>query len=471
MLFEKKGIPGVTIEQVERVLVQSNRYASTAPVLFSRQEDGSFSTYFLTALWDGLRATADKWMPTGSQIPLATLTGTAAFGNLSEDQKTGAAQCIQSTLEAHGGPKISLQHIRDGWLAGRVIAPRDKDGVALALWDFAPLIREIGEKKFSEAYGLYVTVRQTVMRSISMILGGHAARGQEEAQGKHGGSGERLSIKPEIALIAAYFANDISTALASTPVLEIKELEPKNAEAAERDETILKRGIAAGEINDPKIKIKPVARMGKEFLALTTLCNIILVDHIVNYQNSMQERRSARNLIEKHSDQVEVWLKQVRMGLDFEQEEFFHNRAAEIAKKAGITDPDLFYKPMPQIEPWAEDFIRSLYTGQIDTRFNAPHGKALELFTSTNRLLSYFYEDLICAAVLEDAIKLKKAQGMKQGQAISTKAEEMQLRKVNERLNKAALGIVSMHSWGELKQITIELGFGVFTSRPEPSGN
>ena len=73
--------------------------------------------------------------------------------------------------------------------------------------------------------------------------------------------------------------------------------------------------------------------------------------------------------------------------------------------------------------------------------------------------------------MLEDAIKLKKAQGMKQGQAISTKAEEMQLRKVNERLNKAALGIVSMHSWGELKQITIELGFGVFTSRPEPSGN
>ena len=73
--------------------------------------------------------------------------------------------------------------------------------------------------------------------------------------------------------------------------------------------------------------------------------------------------------------------------------------------------------------------------------------------------------------MLEDAIKLKKAQGMKQGQAISTKAEEMQLRKVNERLNKAALVVGGTPSWGELKQIIIELGFGVFTSRPEPSGN
>lgn len=467
LLHLKEGIPGLTLDDITPLLAQSSRYAATAPVLFKHEENGSFTTAFSAALWEGLQAN-QSWLGEDAGVfggPVKMRLG------LNADQQTAAANIIRALLVENGGPAISADHIRDGWLAGKVVSPRERERAIRALEAFAPEVLGLLDEKFSKAYGIYVTLRQGIMRSISTILGGGS---KEDVSGAHDETrdtgSEHISIKPELRLVVDYFASNISTKFASAPVLEIRQIEPKEEGGIERTPRLLRRGIATGEIRDPLIKVKTVERMGLELIALNILCETELAGYIIlkHPPESLIFPELHRTTERKEKDKIgararDLLLPQVQSILGFDDYAAMHKLAIKRAKKAGIEDTYLSNVPVSAQEggPLMHQFISELHSGVLDLEQGLETGSLLSLFVAQSQHTAYFSRDITYLDVVSAVTEAKKSKSVQTGRVISTKTEELELRKVKERLARArVLKDSNMPNAREIIEVLNDLEFG-----------
>jgi len=429
ILFSKEGIPCITIEKVSEALAKSARYAAAQPVLFKRLRDGSYTTSFRFALLEGMARAESVWP--------WVVAGDAGFRmrmadrgpvNLGEAQAAAAAEHIRAKLEQANVPAVSASHIRYGWLEGKVIAPRGREAILPPLIPLAQGLSKLLEPEFNEAYRLYVVIRQTVMRAVSIILKGNGSGGKgigpEDENPEE--PAQRISARPEIRLVAEHFATDISMNYAAARVLDVEELGRSGEIRHARESGELFRGIVTGKVSDPQIRIKPPRRIPVEqTVAGPIQCRII-------YEFLMRKGLPAGHLPDVFSG--------VQSLLGFEGKmQRAYVKSMKRMKEAGVKRVDEFMSPNPPVMNFSDSakaLVRELQNGELDNVYGCQTGTVLRFFEHCTRLDAMFPDDFFYRVFLQTLITAKKSEANETGQAVSTKIEERELEKASKKLKQ-----------------------------------
>ncbi len=404
VLYRKDGIPGITLEQVEGSLLKSSRYASTAPVLFKRLGDSSFTTTFAFALYQGMESSPLAWPD--------SLRGVAVRGclpELDDERMKEAAQNIRRQLERSGAPLVTAEHIRYQWLRGGVIAPRNKNEVVTALLPLASGLEVMLRSEFDEKYKLYTVIRQTVMRAVSTILKGEAAGAEKPASEPD----SPLCVKPEIRLVVEQFAADISTAYAAGRVLKI---EPLIASGKTLPETgILADGVVTGQADPDAVRVRDLSQLDRERSLAAIVVNRIAFAEYLGKFGDLGHTGDFFDELAVLFDAAET--KQRR-------DDFCRRKlaAAGLPLPVILSDQDGEEKD-PRAADFARSFFMRLHDGSLDAKYACPSGGLLALFDTYYRLMSAIPFDFSYRLRLQDLIKEKTVAMESGGQAVSTKTE------------------------------------------------
>lgn len=435
ILFGKEGIPEITLDKVSEALAKSERYAATQPILFRQLPDGSYTTAFRHALLEGMVAHPERWP--GLPLPVTW--------TLTNKQGVVVTRCIRAKLEEAAVPPVSANHIRYYWLVGKTIAPMNREQVFRVLEPLAPGLAKLLEDPFHEAYRLYITIRRAVIREVSNILKGNASRkaGEEEGEEEPGGHrASEISTRPEIRLVMEYFASEITERYAAGRVLDVRELretEEIGGEGKEKGE--LFRGIVTGEIGDPEIKIKSPARIFQERRVIGCISPRISYEFLqregIRKLKPVLEGDAGRPLWytmdRLHSVQtgfIEDTLRKIRKSL--QRMEMAGIRGAE-----EIFYPEGFEVQLDVVHREAGDrFMRKLANGEMDAAYGLTPGTLARFYDQVLRLDRAQPFELTYHRYLMQLIEHKREKARKARQAISTRQEEAEIHKLDQKLRK-----------------------------------
>ncbi|MCX6771317.1 MAG: hypothetical protein NTX79_04635 [Candidatus Micrarchaeota archaeon] len=429
VLFGKDGIPGITIDKVSEALAKSDRYTATQPVLFKQNSDGTYTTSFKDALFHGMAALG--WPDAGAVDRNA--------GELTCTQSIAAAEHIRAKLQEANVESVSSFQIRYGWLSGKTIAPMNKESVFSALEPIAPRLSELLKPDFAEAYKLYVVIRQTVMRAVSLILHGTGSEVHEEKEGEKAEHKEGISTKPEIKLVVEHFASDISRNYAAGRILGISQLVP-SAEPSQSEKGEVFKGIVTTKLDDPSLKIKSLKQITVERSVLLPILNRIM------YEFAVRERISAdtSGAITGEKKPIGKALLGVitdELGLPIGHGDWVISKVNERFKKAGITP---LLGPLPQgKKAYSKQvvgiFAKKLYNGEIDGIYDLPVGTIEKVFNYYFNLEKALPLDFEYAWFLRDFIVAKQTRQEQTGQAVSTGHELREMNRLNQKFIKMGL--------------------------------
>ncbi len=404
VLYRKDGIPGVTLEQVEGSLLKSARYASTAPVLFKRLGDTSFTTTFAFALYQGMASSPLAWPE--------SLRGVAVGGclpELDDERMREAAQNIRGQLERSAAPLVTAEHIRYQWLRGGVIAPRHKNEAVSALLPLAPGLGVMLSAEFDEKYKLYTIIRQTVMRAVSTLLKGEAAGAEKPASDPD----SSLCVKPEIRLVVEQFAADISTAYAAGRVLKIEPLFASGKTLPEAG--ILADGVVTGQADPQAVRVRDLSQLERERSLAGIVVNRIVFAEYLGKFGGWDNTGDFFDSLAVLFDAAET--KERR-------DDFCRRKLAA----AGLPLPKTLSardgkERDHEASEFAHSFFMKLHNGSLDAKYACPSGGLLALFDTYYRLTSAIPFDFSYRRRLQDLV-IEKATAMESGgQAISTRTE------------------------------------------------
>jgi len=436
VLFAKEGIPGITIDKVAEALAKSDRYAATQPVLFRQIAGGAYTTAFKHALFQGM-ATAPRWpSPIASDAAFKFGVMNGHNVELNGAQAFAAAGFIHSALEEASVPPVTAEQIIYGWLSGRTIAPRNHNGVFAALAPFAPKLTDMLGQDFDEAYRLYVVIRQTVMRTVSLILHGtgtemHEKTGCEEPP-KQG-----ISTKPEIKLVVDHFASDIGKNYAAGRVLGVEELKPSLVPNQNEERGGVFKGIVTTKIREPEIKVKGLKQIAKERSVLLPIMHRIL------YEFAMREKIpddafSKHSMYKRDMPLARALLNVICHELSFSEgyNAWVYGKVNERFRKAGIM-PLLEYRQPAKDGKEAQIariFRDKLYRGELDAVYGLKLGTIENLFNYEFNLEEAMPLDFEYSQFLVDYVYAKATREQMTGIPEDKSNEMRELDRMNKRM-------------------------------------
>ncbi len=424
LLFGKEGIPNITIEKAGEALAKSERYAATQPILFTRQADGSYTTAFRHALLAGM-ASVEGW-------PVRTPCAAAAAH-------------IQTQLLGANVPAVSENQIQYGWIGGKTLAPANKGEVFPALLPIAPGLYELLKPAFDEAYKLYIVIRQSVMRSVSLILKGNASEvPKDEADGAAQEQLHSISTRPEIRLVVEHFATDITKEYAAARVLEVKALKANPDHGDERKGGEIFKGIVTHEVADPKIRVKPLSSLLRERSVLLPLLYRLIYDFLKS--EGLLGKISS---LDSSAPPSKVFLKLIATeklgGADYSR--WKAEKTLALLNKAKVSHLDKFFGCVdgiltdanwddPALMGMSSIFYQKLYGGKLDSLYGLETGtlgKFFDYWFNLERGLPFDFDYVLS---LKDIISAKKTEQGNTNQAIRMKEEHGELERIDKRLRK-----------------------------------
>ncbi|MDD5096716.1 MAG: hypothetical protein PHY95_04350 [Candidatus ainarchaeum sp.] len=206
-VFRKEGIDLDLESDVEPILIQSPRYRATLPHLFDL--DGPTPvTRFSRELGKGVDGDMAERVA-------------KAIVETSAERMDAAASAIQAILAARCISR-SIGHIKNGWLGGKTVAPRDFPQIFEALGAEMPstgLSALAGSEEFARQYRLHMTLRQAIMRNLSLIIAGKGKGPAGTPEDKHDSG---IDTHPELKMVVEHFAQQIDDAFATIRIFGVK---------------------------------------------------------------------------------------------------------------------------------------------------------------------------------------------------------------------------------------------------------
>ena len=447
VLFAKEGLRGLSVEQMNEALLKSDRYAATFPVLF-RETNGVRLPAFTHALLDGI-GSLSAW----SEVRGANLSrGSNGLITLDDDQAAGAAQFIQDRLGEAEVSSVQTNHIRHGWLGGHVIAPRNRVPICTVLLPFAPSLSSVLSDAFGDAYRLYVAIRRSAISVLSTELRVNLSPRPSSPETKPPGDG--ISVRPELAILLAHFASNVSATHGAGRVLEITPLQKHETPHDEREEGIFFRGIVTGKIEDSALKIKSPIRV-----MLETSVLVPIITRIV-YEFMIHEITSTITMDSGGFGERQINIPDLMDGLNQSMgfgrnSESSYAKAIKRLRAAGAERLDEF---LPQVETktnsadpaekkaLCDRFVQALSSGELDRLYKLDVGTLSSVCDTYYKLISAIPEDIYYLQEIQSIILAKRKKAQETGQAVTTKTEEREFAKVQGRLTRLCSVDVSAES-------------------------
>lgn len=252
VLWEKEGI--VVEEHRERIdemLREGQIYRYAMSALFEDTKTG-WTTRFRQALWRGVLAVPERWTnkiaDNISSYRSEIEDILAGRGEPSDDLARRVALRLHVELVERLAPDqlhaVSTHHIQNGWLAGRVIAPRNFKEVFQVLGDLAPQLLEMERSpEFEQHYWLYRAMRLAASLRLSNIIRGEGT-GKAAVEREHG-----MHLTPEarreLDELLLRFAEEIGPRHAAVGVLRVEPVGKRTdaAPAGVANEIPLRNGL------------------------------------------------------------------------------------------------------------------------------------------------------------------------------------------------------------------------------------
>ncbi len=376
VLFAKEGA-GITLEQAEAALVKSPRYAAAAPVLFKRMEDGTFTTSFNYHLREGIHANRSAWPDS-----LAGMDMKAALALDAHDEKArDAAIAIHETL-AKGAVNVTVGHIRYRWLGGQVLAPREMDAAFGLLLPLSGGMANLMSDEFRQAYSTYTKIRRAVMHSVSLVLKGRDPD-SERAVETPDRRGEKMSVRPEIRLVAQHFVNDVSMNYASASVLSVSALEPSGKGMPEGG--VLFRGIVSADAASLGIRLKDPAKFARE------ICEMTAIFSRIHYEFLMRERPQLFAGSGILGGPMEIFraapqslFKELvfrKLGMEDKMDRILEEIISDLAKTGNALVAsrvsaaiEKIKRPVAELDEASDLFIKQMFSGELDDAYGYDRG-------------------------------------------------------------------------------------------------
>jgi hypothetical protein len=435
VLYRKDGIPDITLDDVSDALAMSDRYAATTPVLFERLADGSYSTAFSWALFQGM-AENEGWPESISGDGTITASiSKSMLPDLNDRQIEAATDVIRKRLVQSEAPAVSESHIRHGWLGGKVIAPRNRGSVVAALEPMAPGLRKLLSDAFDESYKLYVVIRQTVMRSISTLLKGNTKEGASSPRPEDRGNG--ISVRPEIKLIAEHFASDIDTVFASGNILSV---EPVSGTCQQTEEGVLAKGVVTKKLDESQIRIKTLPMILLEASPINCIVHRIAYEFLrrekIRLPATVSEDKGFPNTTTPYFLMTALSMVMGQMAYQRNME-----RSYQRLEDRGAVQLSKFFEVIRMTKAndfeldLATRFLHKLQNGELDSLYITPEGELLRLIEHHFRLknslpFEYRYRTCLSTIIMDKRHHMELI-----GEKVSTAVEEAEMRKVDERLS------------------------------------
>ncbi|MBI5228101.1 hypothetical protein HY988_05920 [Candidatus Micrarchaeota archaeon] len=445
ILFAKEGIPEATLDNIGVALAKSSRYAAAQPILFRRLKDGKLTTAFRYALLEGIIQPQSGWPKSLSgNGKIRSLIAGEKDVELGEEEGRAATHFIHESLVAAHVQPVTEDHMKYGWLGGKVIAPRNRLAVFDALKGIAPKLSELADQQFSDAYRLYITIRQKVMEAIALILSGKPVEKAHATEGEGKEQGEGLSVKPEIALVAEHFASDISEKYAVGRVIEIRKLNGQQKAEKEQGNRFFK-GVVTGEISDEKVKIKPLTSIMYENSVIMPIVRRVTYEFLIRERIPVEwlgwvQQPPHITLISEtgdafgYSDRFRRNYGRFREKLALAGATLLDKFAGEVAERADYSDTPL----AQQVTKAEQILISKLTDGTMDQLYGCPSGTLLRVFDLYYKLTHSVPFEMFYNTHLRELIKSKKAASVG-GMKINTTAEEDEVAKTIAHLKNMGL--------------------------------
>jgi hypothetical protein len=359
-VFKKEGIDLDLESDVEPILIQSPRYRATLPHLFDL--DGPEPvTRFSKELKKGVEGDI------ADQITRATVETCV-------DRMEAVAAVIQAVLAAHRISR-SIGHIKNGWLAGETVAPKDFPQIFAALGVGMPSTAFSAlacSEEFARQYALHMTLRRAIMRNLSLIIAGNG-KGPASTPGEKHDSG--IDTHPELRMVVEHFAHRIDEKFATIRVFGVKK--------AEGDGEIRGGQLYKGLVTDEADGFEghcDLNEMAEIRYVLNGLTIRVMDEFIVNHPE----------LLEKSVDYgTRVFLNEELFGFLMERMGHQTYTFEELSRKAasrGVmvrkanAKGDEWDKRFELLHEAGELMLADLESGALDRKYGLPHGTLHALF-------------------------------------------------------------------------------------------
>jgi len=389
VLYEKEGIDyEQERERIDTLLGQGRKYRNAMSSLFIHTEQG-YTTTFLARLLRGALERPGEWPEELSQNPQLIsrmLNGSAV---LSDAMRNMAAQTIHSTLSANldaWAKAVTVEHIENGWLTGKVIAPRDFKEVFWALGRLAPgLVELLGTPGFERDYWMYRAMRLSISLRLSAIMTGNGNGPAAAPKAKNPDTPYLdADARQELDQIVDFFAQEVDSRFAVASVVSVKPMKPAEGPGEEKNGERLRKGIVA----------KKPDYFGPQLIGITELQRrlVVLNAHIAKALDVFKAKRhpermpSASSPKDEREDYIYSFLPQsVMEHLGMEEREKDLTWAMERMRRAGVDFGDYFASQLdPEVLRRSREYgleaYRALLDGTIDGWCGLEPGSVLSLF-------------------------------------------------------------------------------------------
>lgn len=376
VVFEKSGIE-VRKEDLELQLRRGMRYQMALRGLYCGNEEGRISL-FSAEVVRGALTNPERWP---SEVNVGEIEGFVQNGTqLSDKTRSLCANAIYQALEGSLGiAPVSIEQIRNGWLRGETICPKEYADVVLALSSsLSPnMIDSIGTRDFERLYKKYVAMRISIALRLSNIMEGNGVKEGSQTKGPY----LEVADRAELDEVVRYFAEELTarTAIATvTKVAPIKEGHEKDSANAIR----LRKGVSL-ELPDNcnGLDYKEVHARG---LVTEGYARWII-------ECSFSERiATSKDNFEKFMLATELYS---RFG--FGNVRSVINWAFSIARKRGILDEREIRElrgaiDIKERQEEVEDFYRRVFSGKEDDKYGLPNGSVIRLLRQNAALIANF---------------------------------------------------------------------------------
>jgi hypothetical protein len=393
VLFEKEGIDIKTHkERLDGILSQGRKYRNAMLSLFVEIEDG-FTPRFRTELVSGAYGNPNWPKELSNEARLVELILRNNTPE-SEQMRELAAQTIHDELERRlvNARIVSLNHIRDNWLTGNVIAPRSFIEVFKALELLSPGLPKLLETTdFKQDYWMYRAMRQSISLRLSNIIKGDGRSTTDRSKMPRGPHLDE-EARRELDEILDFFAGDISSRYAVASVVSTKAVKSSMQNEAERNKESLMRGIVTKKTDELDYQIISPEEIEKRKTVLSEITDEIMVLFFSEHHPEVYDNQDYCSFV------LSLTVDHIMEIFGYEGYMDRLRRATDKMKKAKIDTYDFIAKFMDsKIQADGMRYAREIYAlacnGSLDMKFGLEKGTVLKMFTTLCSYVSAGFEE------------------------------------------------------------------------------
>jgi hypothetical protein len=386
IIFEKEGINvQERIKEINGLLTQGRRYRNAMASLFVETSQG-YTTRFRAELIGG--AFGNPLWPNELSSQAQLLEMMMRNGN---ELLELAAETIhvELTRKLIGAKPVTLEHIRNGWLTGAVIAPRNFKEVFVALGKLScGLSKLAGTPEFKRHYHVYLAMKESIIQSLNNEM---CETGNKRSDTKKRSLGSKWlgpEERAELDEIRKFFAEDLNVKYAIASVVSTKPIKPVLRSEVERNKERLRKGIVTKKPEDFDFQVISPVESEKRVVIIQDLMNETLKIFLPRQYPEHLENQ----YFKEHILDIVIGYLQEKLGYEGFMDRV--ERDIERMKKAGIETAGfekefLDHNLHAQGKRYAQEIYSMALNGTMDKEFDLEPGSFLKLFRElANRLAS-----------------------------------------------------------------------------------